>query len=70
LFVDIHNSRRLPVDPISYTEPTQREFVDNSAGSAAATRVLFRIGVVAIDVHHVTNLLDNQLGLLADALQI
>ncbi len=69
-FVDIHSSRRLPADPISCTGPAQRESVDNSAGSAGATRVLFRKGVAAFDVHYVTGLLDNQLGLLADALQI
>ena len=32
--------------------------------------MLFRIDVVAFDVQRATSLLDNQLGLLADALQI
>jgi len=32
--------------------------------------VLFRIDVAAFGVHHATSQIDNQLGLLADALQI
>lgn len=58
------------MDPISYTGRAQRESVDNLAGSAGATRVLFRIGVAAFDVHYATSLLDNQLGLEAYALRI
>lgn len=58
------------MDPISCTEPNLRESVDNSVGSVGATRVLFRIDVAAFGVHHATSQIDNQLGLLADALQI
>ena len=58
------------MDPLSCTGPNRRESVDNLVASVGATRVLFRIDVAAFDVHHATSLLDNQLGLLADALQI
>ena len=58
------------MDPISCTGPNLRESVDNLVGSAGATRGIFRIDVAAFDDHYVTSLIDNQVGLLADALQI